>query len=88
MYCICKANVSHSGENIAALWVWLNTCKSDDLRTKCIQHKVQESRKKYFVDLLVTIVATWQEVKLNVYFILISESSLYVLSYIGQYTAE
>jgi len=23
MYCICKANVSHLGENIAALWVWL-----------------------------------------------------------------
>jgi len=30
----CKANVSHLDENIAALWVWLNSSKSDDdLRT-------------------------------------------------------
>jgi len=23
LWCICKANVSHLDENIAALWVWL-----------------------------------------------------------------
>jgi len=30
---ICEANVSHLDENIAALWVWLNSSKSDDLQT-------------------------------------------------------
>jgi len=34
----------------------------------------------YLFSLLVTIVATLQEVRINVYFILISESSPYVLS--------
>jgi len=29
----CKANVSRLDENIAALWVWLNLGKSNDLRT-------------------------------------------------------
>jgi len=33
MYCIYKANVSHLDENIAALWVWLKSSKSDNLRT-------------------------------------------------------
>jgi len=33
------------------------------------------------MDLLVTIVATLQEVRINVYFTLISESSPYALSY-------
>jgi len=42
---------------------------------------VQVSRKKYLLDLLVTIVATLKEVRINVYFILISESRPYVLSY-------
>jgi len=37
-------------------------------------------KEKYLLDLLVTIVATLQEVRMNVYFILISESSPYVLS--------
>jgi len=37
--------------------------------------------EKYRLDLLVTIVATLQDVRINVYFILNSESSLYVLSY-------
>jgi len=43
---MCKANVLHLDENIAALWVWLNSSKSDDLRTnafststKCIRVK-------------------------------------------------
>jgi len=29
----CKANVLHLDENIYALWVWLNTGKSNGLRT-------------------------------------------------------
>jgi len=33
VWCICKANVSDWDENIAALWVWLNSSKSDYLRT-------------------------------------------------------
>jgi len=33
IYLYCKANVSHLDENTAALWVWLNSSKSDDLRT-------------------------------------------------------
>jgi len=32
--------------------------------------KVQESRKKYLLDLLVTIVAASEEMRINVYFIL------------------
>jgi len=31
--------------------------------------KLQETRKKYLLDLLVTIVTTIQEVRINVYFI-------------------
>jgi len=50
------------------------------------KHKVQEARKKYLLDLLVTIVATLQEVRINVYFILISDSSPYVLSYTSVYS--
>jgi len=42
---------------------------------------VRVARKKYHLDLLVTIVATLQEVRIYVYFILNSESSPYVLSY-------
>ena len=38
-------------------------------------------KEKYLLDLLVTIVATLQEVRLNVYFILISESSPCVLNH-------
>jgi len=41
---------------------------------------VKVTEKIYFY-LLVTTVATLQEVRKNVYFILISESSPYVLSY-------
>ena len=37
--------------------------------------------EKNIFDLLVTIVATLQEVSINVYFILISRSSPYILSY-------
>jgi len=33
VWCICKANVSHLNVNTAALWVWLNSSKSYDLRT-------------------------------------------------------
>jgi len=47
---------------------------------------VEESRKKYFLDLLITIVGTLQAVRLNVYFILISKSSPYVLSYRSIYS--
>ena len=38
-------------------------------------------KEKYLLGLLVTTIATLQEVRLNVYSILISESSPYVLSY-------
>jgi len=37
-------------------------------------------KERYLLDLLVTIVATLQEVRINVYFIFISESSPSVLS--------
>jgi len=33
VWCICKANVSKLDENIVALWVWLNSSRSDNLRT-------------------------------------------------------
>jgi len=42
----CKAKVAHLHQNIAALCVWLNSSKSDDLRsnvfstsTKCKNHE-------------------------------------------------
>jgi len=38
------------------------------------------------LNLLVTIVATLQEVRINVYFILVSESRPYVLSYRSIYS--
>jgi len=69
---MCKANVSHLDENIAAVWVWLNSSKSDDLRANAFSTSTK-SRKKYLLDL-------------NVYFILISVSSPYVLSYRSIYT--
>jgi len=47
---------------------------------------VKEARKKYLLDLLVTIVMTLQEVRINVYFILISESTPYVVSYRSIYS--
>jgi len=69
----CKANVSHVDENIAALWVLLNSGKSVDLRitvfstgTKSQSVRVTE---KYLLDLLATIVATLQEMRISVYFI-------------------
>jgi len=34
---MCKANVSHLDENVAAWWIWLNSSKSDDLRTNSAQ---------------------------------------------------
>jgi len=43
-------------------------------------------KEKIYLDLLVTIVATLQEVRMNVYFILISKSSPYVLSYRSMYS--
>jgi len=47
-------------ENIAALWVWLNASKSDDLRTNAFRTstKCKSHGKKYL--LVVTIVATLQ----------------------------
>jgi len=46
-------------------------------------------KEKYLLDLLATIVVTLEDVRINIYFILISESSPYVLSYtVGQYTAK
>jgi len=43
-------------------------------------------KEKYLLDSLVIIVATLQEVRIIVYFILISESSPYVLSYRSIYS--
>jgi len=43
-------------------------------------------KKKFILDLLVTTVATLQEVSINVYFILISESNPYILSYRSIYS--
>ena len=45
---------------------------------------VRVKEKKFY--LLVTIVATLQEVRINVYFILISKSGSYVLSYRSIYS--
>jgi len=88
VWCIYKANASHLDENIAALWVWLNSSKSDDLWTNTFSTGTKRSSqgKKYLLYLLVTIVATLQEARINVYFILISESSPYVLSYRSIYS--
>jgi len=43
-------------------------------------------KEKYLLDLLVTIVVALQEVRINIYFILISESSPYVFSYMSIYS--
>ena len=43
-------------------------------------------KAKYLLDLLVATVTTLQEVRTNVYFIFISESSPYVLSYSSIYS--
>ena len=43
-------------------------------------------KEKYLLDLLVTIVATLQEVRINIYCGLISESSPYVFSYRSVYS--
>jgi len=50
---ICKENVSLLDENIAALWVWLNSSKSDDLRTNVFSTstKCKSQGKKYLLDL-------------------------------------
>jgi len=46
----CKANVSHLDENIATLWVWLNSSKSDDWRTNAFSTsaKCKSQRKNIF----------------------------------------
>jgi len=43
----CKSNVLHLDETIEVLWVWLNSGKSNDLRTnvfstgaKCKSHRI------------------------------------------------
>jgi len=67
--------------------VWLNSCKSDDLQTNAFSTSEKfRSHGKHIFFLLVTIVATSQEMKINVYFILISGSSPYVLSYRSIYS--
>jgi len=57
-------------ENIDALWVWLNSGKSNDLRTmystQAQSRKVWESRNKYLLDWWVTAVVTLQEIRLNI----------------------
>jgi len=88
VWCTCKANVSDLDENVAALCVWLNASKSDDLRTNAFSRiETFESQwKKYLFYLLVNIVTTLQKVRINVYFFLICESSPYVLSYRSIYS--
>ena len=80
----CKANVSHLDENVAALWVWLNSRKSDDVRTTAFstitKSQIVRVTEKISLDLLDTIVATLQEVSENVYFIFNSDSGPYVSS--------
>jgi len=66
-----QTNVSHLDENIATFWVWLISSKSDDVRANAFSTSTK--CKKYLLDL-------------NVYYILISESSPYVLSYRSIYT--
>ena len=38
---ICKANVLHLDENIAAVWVWLNVGISDDLQTNVLNARTK-----------------------------------------------
>jgi len=65
----CKAKVSHLDEIIAAFCFWLNSSKSDDLRSNAFSTSTKcKSHEKINLVLLVTIVATLQEVKINVYF--------------------
>jgi len=66
----CKAKVLHLDENIAALCFWLNSSKSHDLRTNAFSTSTKcKNHKKYILVLLVTNVATLQEVRKNVYLI-------------------
>jgi len=46
----CKAKFSHLDENIAALYFWLNSSKSDDLRTNAFSTstKCKSHEKIYF----------------------------------------
>jgi len=73
----CKAKVSRLDENIAALCFCLNSSKSDDLKP---MHSAQAQSvrvmKKYILVLLVTTVATLQEVRINVYLSLIPSQVL------------
>jgi len=90
VWCTCKANVLHLDENVAALWVWINSIKSDDLRTNAF------STSKKLPDLGPRITEKntvfsfvghhcRDITRINVYFIFISESSPYVLSYWSMY---
>jgi len=47
----CKAKFSHLGENIAALCFWLNSSKSDDLRTNAFSKSAMcKSHEKIYFD--------------------------------------
>jgi len=86
--CPAKVGVMYLDGNVAALWVWLNSSKSDDLRTNAFSTstKCKSHGKNYLFYLLAVMVVTLQEVRINVYFILISESSPYALSYRSIYS--
>jgi len=40
----CKENILHFDKNIAALWVWLNSGKLDDLRTNAFSTSAMSQR--------------------------------------------
>jgi len=42
----CKANVVHLDENINALWLWLNSGKSNKLANPCIQNRYKDAKWK------------------------------------------
>jgi len=64
-------------ENTAALCFWLNSSKSDDLRTIAFSTSTKcKSHEKYILVLLVTIVATLQDTRVNAYLSLIPRQVL------------
>jgi len=49
LWCTCKANVSHLDENVAALWVWLNSSKSDEPMHSAQAQSVRVTEKISFL---------------------------------------
>jgi len=65
-----KTKFSHLDENIAALCFWLNSSKSDDLRTNAFSTSTKcKSHEKIYFGFVDHHCRALQEVRINVYFV-------------------